>query len=94
MVAKKAEQSLMRRRASRVAWVVACVAFVTLAILGVSSVVRAVSLEAVANEGVLGESVLGEVPEGYALGDDAEDVTSVDPDDPSGLAEPFAAVGL
>lgn len=75
MVAKKAKQSLMMRRMFHVAWVAACVALVTLAVVGVSSAVRAMSPEMIADE----NGALEEEP----------DLTSIDPADPSGLAEPF-----
>lgn len=50
MVTKKAKQKMMKRRAFYAARVVACVSFAILAIIGVSSVVRAMSLEQIANE--------------------------------------------
>lgn len=50
MATKKAKQKMMKRRAFYVARVVACVSFAILAIIGVSSVVRAMSLEQIANE--------------------------------------------
>lgn len=80
MVAKKAKQSLIMRRMFHVAWVVACVVLVTLAVMGVSSAVRAMSPEMIADEGV----ALEEEP----------DLTSIGPADPSGLAEPFTAAGF
>lgn len=78
MVAKKAKQSLMKRRMFRVAWVVACAAVVALAIMGISSAVRAMSPEMIVDENAADEL------EGATM-------TSIDPADPSGLAEPFAA---
>lgn len=50
MVSKKTRQKIMKHRICSVARIVACVSFLTLTIIGVSSVVRAMSLETIANE--------------------------------------------
>ena len=59
--------------------------FVTLAVIGVSSVVRAMSPEMVADEAGM--------PEESALIKESE-ATSIDPADPSGLTEPFASMAF
>lgn len=50
MPSKKAKQKLMKRRIGSVARVIACASFLILTIIGVSSLVRAMSLETIANE--------------------------------------------
>lgn len=50
MVSKKTRQKLMKHRICSVARVIACVSFLVLTIIGVSSVVRAMSLETITNE--------------------------------------------
>ncbi len=50
MPSKKAKQKLMKRRIGSVARVIACASFLILTIIGVSSIVRAMSLETIANE--------------------------------------------
>lgn len=50
MVSKKTKQKIMKHRICSIARVVACVSFLILTIIGVSSIVRAMSLETIANE--------------------------------------------
>lgn len=50
MVSKKTKQKLMKRRIGSIARVFACASFLILTIIGVSSLVRAMSLETIANE--------------------------------------------
>lgn len=50
MPSKKVKQKLMKRRICSIARIVACASFLVLTIIGVSSLVRAMSLEAIANE--------------------------------------------
>lgn len=50
MPTKKARQKLMKHRACIAARAVACASFLILTIIAVSSLVRAMSLEAIANE--------------------------------------------
>ena len=50
MLSKKAKQKLMKRRICAIARVFACATFLILTIIGVSSLVRAMSLETIANE--------------------------------------------
>lgn len=50
MLSKKARQKLMKKRISSIARVIACASFLILTIIGVSSLVRAMSLETIANE--------------------------------------------
>lgn len=50
MPSKKAKQKLMKRRIGSIARVIACASFLILTIIGVSSLVRAMSLETIANE--------------------------------------------
>ena len=50
MPSKKAKQKLMKRRLGSIARVVACASFLILTLIGVSSLVRAMSLESIANE--------------------------------------------
>lgn len=50
MVSKKTKQKLMKHRICSVARVIACISFLVLTIIGVSSIVRAMSLETIANE--------------------------------------------
>ncbi len=50
MPSKKAQQKLMKHRACAIARVTACVSFLILTIIAVSSLVRAMSLENIANE--------------------------------------------
>lgn len=50
MLSKRAKQKLMKRRICSAARVVACATFLILTIIGVSSLVRAMSLETIANE--------------------------------------------
>lgn len=50
MVSKKAKQKIVKHRICAVARVVACASFLGLVIIGISSVVRAMSLETIANE--------------------------------------------
>lgn len=50
MASKKTKQKLMKRRICSIARVFACASFLILTIIGVSSLVRAMSLETIANE--------------------------------------------
>lgn len=50
MPSKKTKQKLMKRRISCIARILACASFLILTIIGVSSLVRAMSLETIANE--------------------------------------------
>lgn len=50
MISKKTKQKIMKHRICSVARIIACVSFLVLTIIGVSSVVRAMSLETIANE--------------------------------------------
>lgn len=50
MVSKKAKQKIMKHYICSVARIIACASFLILTIIGVSSVVRAMSLETIANE--------------------------------------------
>lgn len=50
MPSKKTKQKLMKRRVGYIARVIACASFLILTIIGVSSLVRAMSLETIANE--------------------------------------------
>lgn len=50
MVSKKTRQKIIKHHICSVARVIACVSFLVLTIIGVSSLVRAMSLEAIANE--------------------------------------------
>lgn len=50
MVSRKTKHKLLKRRISQVARVFACASFLILTIIGVSSLVRAMSLEVIANE--------------------------------------------
>ncbi len=50
MVSKKTKQKLMKHRICVTARIIACASFLVLTIIGVSSVVRAMSLEPIANE--------------------------------------------
>ncbi len=50
MVSKKTRQKIMKHRICSIARIIACVSFLILTIIGVSSVVRAMSLETIANE--------------------------------------------
>ena len=50
MPSRKTKQKLMKRRICSIAKVIACASFLILTIIGVSSIVRAMSLETIANE--------------------------------------------